>query len=151
MPWWVPLDKHRQHVPVFSLEEMSWDRWKHLSRLVFLDLKVVFLVKTQLQNLLKLLSGFISVYIGTERVMFSEVKLRVCNMYRGGWEECGFECKVLEDWNGQHSKISHPCTYLLKFSARPGCCLGKHCLIDTAQSQETSRTFIACERSSASH
>lgn len=72
--------------------------------------------------------------------MFSEVKLRVCSMCRGGWEECGFECEVLEDWNGQRSKMSYPCTCLPKFSARPGCCLSKHYLIDIAQSQEISST-----------
>lgn len=56
-------------------------------------------------------------------------------MCRGGWEECGFECKALEDWNGQQSKMSHPCTCLLKFSARPACCLGKDHI---AQSQDIS-------------
>lgn len=76
--------------------------------------------------------------------MFSEVKLRVCNICRGGWDECDFECKVLEGWNGQQSKMSYSCTCLPMFSARPECCLGKHCLIDIAQSQKYPALLKCC-------
>lgn len=56
-------------------------------------------------------------------------------MCRGGWNEPGFECKMLADWDGQWSKLSHPCTCLPKLSARPGFCLGKDLI---APSQEIS-------------